>query len=105
MSRLWEPKVGNLVHFRRHEISNNPDIPVRVPRPTQHGYVKDHVRSTWLFLVFGQLDFEEKLAAAYAQEQAGGLDPVSVPTRTRHTSGACAARGVVVLTRQSLVPA
>jgi hypothetical protein len=99
----WTPTAGDLVRFHPN-ISNHPDIPVRVPRPTQHGYVKDHIRSTWLFLVLGQLDHEEKLAAAYAQEQAGDLDPVAPDTHQAYFWCLCG-EGIVVLTRGSLAPA
>lgn len=103
MSWLWEPKTGDLVKFRA-EITNNPDIPVRVPRPTDRGYVKDHIRSSWLFLVLGQLDFNEKLSAAYAQEQQGDVDPVGPDTHQSYFWCLCG-DGIVVLTRSSLVPA
>lgn len=103
MTWFWVPVAGDLVRFRQ-EISNNPDIPVRVPRPMGMGYVKDHIRSTWLFMVLGQLDHEQKLAAAYADEQQGDVDPVGPDTHQAYFWCLCG-EGIVVLTRGSLVPA
>lgn len=99
----WEPKVGDLVRFHA-SIASCPEIPVRVPRPTAMGYRKDHIASTGVFLVLGQLDFEEKLAAAYADEQQADCDPTG-PNTHQSYFWALGRDGIVVLTRGSLEPA
>lgn len=100
MNWLWKPKTGDLVRFRP-ELQQG--FPVRVPKPTARGYVKDTVRPEQVFIVLGELDFENKLQAAYAQEQQADLDPTGPDTHQSYF-WALGKEGVIVLTRSSVVP-
>lgn len=102
----WEPKVGDLVRFAPM-FSDGPRserIPIRVAKATMERFVKVTVRCDGVFLVLGQLDFETKLAAAYADEQQGDLDPTGPDTHQSYF-WCFGADGVLVINRRSLAPA
>lgn len=98
----WEPKVGELVRF--HPTLNHDGIPVRVAKATMERFVKVTVPGRSVFLVLGQLDFETKLAACYADEQQADLDPTGPDTHQSYF-WCFGPDGVLVLSRKSLAPA
>lgn len=100
---LWEPKSGDLVKFRCAEVGFKP--PVRVTKATFERFKKVIVPSEWLLLVLGQLDFETKLAAAYADEQQADCDPTGPDTHQSYFWCLAGTQGVYVIPRTLLEPA
>lgn len=98
----WEPKVGDLVCFIKQIRIDN--IPIRLAKATMERFTKVAVPNGRLFIVLGQLDFETKLAAAYADEQQGDLDPTGPDTHQSYFWCLCQ-DGVFVIGRRSLAPA
>ena len=98
----WEPKVGDLVRIRE-EVSKH-RLPMRVAKPLGRGYAKVNIATAWVFLVLGQLDHEQKLTAAYAEETQADLDPIAPDTHQSYFWALCG-EGIVVLTRSVLAPA
>lgn len=99
----WEPKAGDLVRFHPKLVGDG-RIPIRVAKATLERFSKVSIPPKGVFIVLGQLDHESKLAAAYADETQADLDPIEPDTHQSYFW--CLGRdGVLVITRQALVPA
>ena len=83
---------------------NHEGIPVRVAKATMDRFRKVTVPGRSVFIVLGQLDFETKLAAAYADEQQADCDPTGPDTHQSYF-WCFGPDGVLVLSRRSLAPA
>lgn len=70
---FWLPVPGDLVKF--HDLLCDLNFPIRIAKPTFQKFVKTTVTEKGVFLVLGQLDHEQKLAAAYADEKQAYADP------------------------------
>lgn len=101
-NRCWVPKSGDLVRFYPTKYGIRP--PTRVAKVTFERFKKVIIPPEWIFIVLGELDFETKLKAVYADEQQASSEPDGFDTYTPYLWCLAGQNGVYIIKQTLLMP-
>ena len=98
---FWQPVAGDLVRF--HPRVADLQFKIQVAKPTLERIVKTSIGPGGIFIVLGQLDFEQKLEAAYADGCQADCDPTG-PDTYQSYFWCLSSDSIVIIPRTFLAP-